>query len=987
MIVLERLGLAYRKAKVDLYYSTQANLRILADYEDHLKVNLSNLLQMINADDETWVTNAEFTGSWKLAPKSIELPKDPSDAKLHFSSSKQKWNHYYGNERGANKPVAQFRLMAQCSMDFHVLSALWTLEVGHLFDAALRKSAYGNRLRRIKDSKDFNELSLGSFEPYLKPFQNWRDTGMETISRALDDKQEIVAITADVSSFYHELNAGFMTDLDFIEGVLGLSLDESQLKLNRLFIAGLQAWANETPLKKGLPVGLPASAIIANVALIELDRAIDNQVSPLYYGRYVDDILLVIRKSDDFQSTSNVWEWLFKRSNGLLKWADEEHSSVSYCPDYLDSHSCKVHFSSSKNKIFLLSGDTGKSLLESIKQQIHERASEWRSMPRIPRSAGQIGADILSATQSTGEAADSLRSAASLTIRRSEFAIRLRDMEAYERDLQPEAWREHREAFISAFIEHVMALPIFFELSIYLPRVVKLATACEDFILLRGIFNSLNQVCETVEKTCKINVKACPKIDSMMEQVQVTNGWQDPLFESFWSAVASAFPTNLSKISKMQWNDAFPEGNNPAQILLQQEHYRLFSYDLAHMPARFKYLSKEIVSHRGIQKDDILTASDEAQSMLPSSVVEGQKILSQNWLNLDNIPKAFLFATRPFSIAELSLVSQDMFSGDPLEVDKIVRSLRGFTVTDRMPRFSDVGLLKVPDSSLPLNCRVGVSSWKTTLDDWAKAVDNQRGNDFERYNRFNDFIDRILADPADCRYLILPELALPANWFVRTAQKLQGRRISLISGIEYLHAANGVVHNQVWAALSHDGLGFPSFMIYRQDKQKPAIHEEQELQRLAGLRLEPKVRWTTPPIIQHGSLRFSMIVCSELTNISYRASLCGKIDALFVPEWNQDIETFNALVEAAALDIPAYVVQCNDRQYGDSRIRAPFKSSWKRDLLRVKGGVSDYCVIGEMDIVSLRQFQSSHRSPNGPFKPVPDGFEICPSRRVTPKAE
>jgi len=81
-----------------------------------------------------------------------------------------------------------------------------------------------------------------------------------------------------------------------------------------------------------------------------------------------------------------------------------------------------------------------------------------------------------------------------------------------------------------------------------------------------------------------------------------------------------------------------------------------------------------------------------------------------------------------------------------------------------------------------------------------------------------------------------------------------------------------------------------------------------------------------------------MIVCSELTNISYRAALRGQVDALFVPERNQDIETFNALVESAALDMHAYVIQCNHRQFGDSRIRAPFKERWKRDILRVKGG-------------------------------------------------
>ena len=34
--------------------------------------------------------------------------------------------------------------------------------------------------------------------------------------------------------------------------------------------------------------------MVANVALVELDRVIEQQLAPLYYGRYVDDILLVM---------------------------------------------------------------------------------------------------------------------------------------------------------------------------------------------------------------------------------------------------------------------------------------------------------------------------------------------------------------------------------------------------------------------------------------------------------------------------------------------------------------------------------------------------------------------------------------------------------------------------------------------------------------------------------------------------------------------
>ena len=76
-----------------------------------------------------------------------------------------------------------------------------------------------------------------------------------------------------------------------------------------------------------------------------------------------------------------------------------------------------------------------------------------------------------------------------------------------------------------------------------------------------------------------------------------------------------------------------------------------------------------------------------------------------------------------------------------------------------------------------------------------------------------------------------------------------------------------------------------------------------------------------------------------------------------------------------------------NRLYGDSRIRAPYKDSWKRDIVRVKGGEHDYFVIGEIDVPALRRFQSHHRSPDKPYKPVPDGFKIAGIRRVLPSSQ
>lgn len=1004
MTTLQDLGLAYRKAKVDLYYSSHASLDAIADYEDALHANLTALLAKLLSDDESWVTQPEFIGGWTLATKSVDMScwdeyREKNGNGLIFSSPAEEWAHACGllaEGEHPQKPKAEFRVMAQCSLDFHVLSTLWMLEVGHLFDAQLTDCAYGNRLRRTQDGKGINALSLGSFQPYLKPFRDWRDQGIEAMRTALDADKKIVALTADVSSFYHELNPGFMLNPAFVTDVLGLELSPAQSKLHRLFIKALQAWAAATPLKKGLPVGLPASAVVANVALIELDRVVEQQIAPLYYGRYVDDILLVMENGASFRSTAELWEWLFARSSGMLAWVPgEEYKQIGFQPVYLsDSH---IRFANAKNKVFMLAGEPGKTLVDAIAHQIHERASEWRAMPRLPRAASHVGTDLLAATQSDGEAADNLRKADALTMRRAGFAIKLRDFEAYERDLQPDAWREHRQAFFRAFVQHVLVLPQFFDLSVYLPRVIRLATACEDFSALRQILRGVEQLCTQLRQCCALSIKACPE-DGLPPDSELMARWQKQMYTTVRESISAAFPPRLSKDGKAAWQahmaDYLPAMDVDALLSwylspkgFQAQQARLFSFDLAHMPFRFLGLPEEMVAQRGIPARKTVTSCNQSTDLLPDTVLEGSQVLAK-WIRFKGLPHGLLFATRPYNLPELFILNKAAYDAAAHgAMQAVVLAVRGFELGDAAPAFDKHGVLQIPDGQPQSKYAIAVSSWKTQMASWTASVMRMPDPDAERYARLCRLLDGVIAQPRESRYLLLPELALPAHWFIRIARKLQGRGISLITGIEYLHVSKGRVRNQVWAALSHDGLGFPSLMIYRQDKQRPALHEERELQRLAGLELNPDKAWRTPPILQHGDLRFALLICSELTNISYRAALRGKVDALFVPEWNQDTETFNALVESAALDMHAYIIQCNDRQYGDSRIRAPAKDSWERDVLRVKGGVTDYCVIGEIDVQTLRQFQSSYRSPAKPFKPVPDGFEIDYGRKVLPAGE
>jgi hypothetical protein len=994
--------MAYRKAKVDVFYSSLPSARKLVEYEKNLSKNLQSLLDNLQSDDENWIETQEFLGGWTVVPKLLDMKKDEcnqSDTSFVHSTPQSEWDqslHHLNEE--SKKPTATFRIMSDCSINFHVLSALWIQRVGHLFDSKLSDAAYGNRLRRPEDKVGLNELSLGLFQPYLKPYRDWRDTGIEAMRSALEANKKLVVITADITSFYHELSADFSLNNAFISDVLDIKLSDEERKLHRIFIKGLLAWANETPLKKGLPVGLSASSVIANLALIELDQVIQKEIVPLHYGRYVDDIILVMENGPQFTSSDDVWKWLIERSQGKLeKFDDNGKKGVAFKSQYLqvNTETCKIRFANSKNKIFILEGDSGKALVASISRHIQDRASEWRAFPHLAQTAEGVSSDLLIATQKDGDAADSLRKTELLSMHRAEFAIRLRDLEAHARSLPPNEWQAQRKAFFKAFTQHVLVLPFFFSLATYVRRVIQVAVACEDFAEVREMIEALSRLYTNTVTYCEIEINGSDRTTDI-KNAGVVDLWRQQLQTMIRESMESAIPETLSELGNKSFIQAFdsyvPEFGTsdfwPVRYKqLVDEHTQLFETDLAYKPFRFIGLPSEVSGFSMENRDRDYAAYETELGLVRNTVFEGIEILSE-WLELKAIPMGMVFATRPYNLLELGILKPNIYMSELQEkYSKVVLALRGFKPSSHSPRFHEKNILEIPYDEQTPKVTIIVSSWKTKLESWEASIVGKTDLDVGRYNRLNKMLDNVEVHTAQQAYLIMPELSLPARWFIGAARSLQRRGISLIAGVEYLHKSQAVLHNQVWASFIHDGFGFPSLMVYRQDKQKPALHEEAELKDKGGCIIEPMIPWDKPPVIQHGDFIFAILICSELTNIAYRTHLRGNVDALFVPEWNQDTESFNALVESAALDIHAYIIQCNDRQYGDSRIRAPYKENWQRDILRVKGGVQDYCVVGEIDIHQLRTFQSHHRSPDKPFKPVPDGFDLDQNRWEIPTGD
>lgn len=1003
---LQDLGMAYRKAKVDVFYSNDPRPLEMLDYETDLESHLTSLLRRINGRSKTWVQEPEFLGDFVIVPKEIEFKclTNPcikcGNRSFVNSSPSSEWASKTQDGCHAD-PRAVFRAISHCSIDFHVLSALWITYVGVKLDQSLSDSAFANRLRRTQKG-EYNTLSAGSFKPYLPQYRQWRDRGLNAMVSALDEKKKVIAITADATAFFHRIDAQFLSDERFLKVALSDDLSRDELKLHKLFVSALNSWSEAVADKLGLPLGglpvaLPASGLIANLALIELDKVLAHELKPLYYGRYVDDIILVMEGDENLSDVSAVWEWIQVRTKGLIQVEESDDLVVRFKTKYLEK-SC-IEFENKKNKIFYLEGASGRVLVDSIRNTAHERSSEWRALPTLPHRALDVATSIVEAAQADGDASDSIRKTERLSASRGGFALKLRDLEAYARDLSPDSWEDHRKAFYQTMRDHMLVLPRFFELAQYLPRVLRVAVVCGDWDELISMVKHVSFLYSEAKEKCipvlSSQIDICPNREMIFEN------WGGYLRRIIEECLVTTMPTpleigtrkalhmslqTLQRVYLQRW---------PSKRLYQQLQLR----DLA--AKAFRELSIPAEMFAGNANSIKITEDwpDFSDEFIEESLMESLDYLVKclPWsdpkmkkMSIERLARTsgMMFPTRPFGVAELFAITNVLKTPELLTfkngLEHWLRATRGFSAKAWTEMMRIDGNVSDPDIRLPNakqdsadgKLRIALGSVGTSQQSLTASIHGRPDLTLSRYQKLVSLINSVLALKEDRpHYLVLPELSIPAPWFLRFANKLAAQGTSFIAGIEYLHSSKATVCNQTWASLVHDGLGFPTNAVYRQDKLNAAPGEETNLWNQARLELEPAHRWQSPPIISHGRFKFAMLVCYELTNIDHRAALRGKVDALVVPEWNQDLHTFDALVESAALDIHAYIVQVNNRVHGDSRIRAPRSDVWERDIVRLRGGMHDHFVVGEIDILGIREFQTQWRMPHGKFKALPDGYD------------
>lgn len=936
-------------------------------------------------------------------------------------------------------------MIGDFSVEVHIISALWVNLVGHKFDAQLGSSAVASRLRRYRRDSSGSAVggyhleAIGSFEPYFEPYRRWRDLGLDTIKAVLNDGKGVVALTLDVGNFYHSIDPRFAVHPGF-HAYAGIDLSAFEVQFTENLISALVQWSEncaqkvadwgcEDPVSGGLPIGLSAVRVLSNAILIYLDREMESAVFPIYYARYVDDVFLVLKDSEEFESQDDVWQMLQLHVPSLNRTADSLELRL---PNWAGN--TRLFFRSDKQKCFFLSGKSGLDLLGNITSQIREVSSERRLMP-LPEQLDQTqSARALTATDSADDA-DSLRRADGLTLRRLGWSVLLRSVEVLARDLLPKDWAQERLRFYEFAHNHVIRPDKILEQIDRLPRLFSIAVSLGDWKSALKIWRETVSATfalqeATAGSAMRINGHLCKNTPAAVwddTRSQVKRFFREALFRSIAieqsRPKAKAFIALLTELEFAE-SELFPLALAARETdwarLPYKEHLRLYAD--RHAPSR---AGEDVLYGRYEHEAELRRFLE--HSVAPSRIQPCIRVRDQLCHEAYESLLPYLFPTRAYTPEEIALyLPSECVADEPIAAAhawaEYTRAVRGVWVrsdlaedtaspfheavarTGRGDDDDDNSLrphvegghtseapnppkrILIDDGHGHFPVLVGITSFSTSDATWALGASGKPDLSPKRYKAIAKIVNHALKEEKRPNYLIFPELSIPEHWIRTISSKLREGRISLIGGLDYRRYAGDLIDSSAVLVLDDNRLGYSTALQIRQRKSQPAPGEEKNLLQSHGQ------SWNRPttelkPVYVRNDFHFSVLVCSELQNVTYRSHLQGHVDCLFVVSWNKDVETFSALVDSASLDVHSYVALSNNLRYGDSRVRSPAKESFRRDVCRVRGGVNNQLVVVEIDPRTLRAQQSrAKRWPDreDAYKPAPEGFIIAPDRRTTP---
>lgn len=250
-----------------------------------------------------------------------------------------------------NKQINKVNFFINMPFELHLLETIWTLFVGKFVydNEIIEECCYGNVLDNVVLFNNDNELEKSInfqknklFKIYFGQYCNWKNKAIQTIDKNRKNKS-MVMISLDIKSYYYSVVWKF----DFLNSVIGnekyKEMDSLTYIIEKIFrkytnLVSEVRIINQDVDKREyiLPIGMFSSMLLANMYLADFDKEIISFDKILYYGRYVDDMLLVIDVSElEFTCDDEYLDNLLTVENTILENVEDKNYCIFNYPELI----------------------------------------------------------------------------------------------------------------------------------------------------------------------------------------------------------------------------------------------------------------------------------------------------------------------------------------------------------------------------------------------------------------------------------------------------------------------------------------------------------------------------------------------------------------------------------------------------------------------------------------------------------------------------
>lgn len=1060
-----QLRSAYRKYKTFIYYDGYSSIqrmelsnfeRFPKIFDDEYEINEFFIeLARIILDEEEFDDLADF-----ICDK-IDVISFPKHVKEPDKKSKEVIRNFHLK----NFDMDRLHYFIDLPIVGQILGVLWILRCGYLLDDKLYKNCYGNRLNKnllgnLKNKRsDYytnrkcSDFTPFLFVPYYQNYESWRDNGLESVNSLLDVEKNAIMISLDLKEYFYrslidfdELKKDLADTKKYINGKYNY-LDErsEEDEINDIIDELLTNFVEkvfytysgrfdrqydeethgkiDTDKYPMIPVGFLPSLIISNWNLQGFDQAIIENVRPNYYGRYVDDILIVLGSHEKSEShglqqiEDDTFDKLIERyltdkrypKTHIFKKEKINDDMIYriYNQSFDNSQKTKISYhyegleiQDSKLKTYFFSHNYSNAMIENFKKEIRKNSSEFRLMHDMDSIKQDFKENLYKINYK--ESINKIRDINNVEVNKFEISKILSRINWISSDTTDNVDDELIKDMIDAFKGKIFD---------YLTLWDKLFT----LLILNNKYRQLGDLVRYIQKsTLNITYEAMEgnSYDYYIKKVQNDADAVKPyLMKYLYSTLCRVFSLKYNSKVRSVIDDIKLDFNNGIDIRFPNQI------------SNFLYASMQNNSFMRYPLMDLSDIYDDFENIIFFDLVDPKENCNIKFFNGFCYPRFIklhecilhtinneLFPSEDDDERDFGFINE-LFKDDPELLELLLNSKEGYLENSvnfyqkqnfdndvRMyenyikrkceldcgndahcplkiygkTQFKDVNIVRIKGKHKN-RLKVGLLNTNIGYDDFERRILGKPNLSSKRFDKIKLLINDAIKKNVDL--LVMPEMYIPYEWIESIVKVSKDHQMAIIFGVEPVEH-DGEIGNYIMMAMPFifNDKYHECVLMYR-SKNHYSPDEIRQFERY-----EKKIKDERDDIAKYYMCIWNDIhivpYCShEIASVDDRSIFKSCCDIVTVSEFNRNTKYINDIVESLPRDLFCYCIKSNVTGYGGSSIIQPASSDDKY-LINLKGGEDDYIVTHDLDIEKLRKsaIQSDKIGGSSNFGPKPPGF-------------